>query len=389
MKHFPGWFYSLIACAAILAIAASAAAQVRGADPRYPERSAADTAADPGSPRAVFTVAAGQSIQSAVDRAQPGDRIEILPGVYHESVLIERNDIQFVGVIVNGERPVLDGQMQLDEAVQVSGDDFYIANIEMRNYKSNGIVVSQAKNVRFINLVGDNTGKYAIYPVKCDGVLVDGCVVSNVWDAGIYAGQSRNVTLRNSEAFNCTIGFEAENCVNVLIANNTAHNNSLGILVVLLPDLPTETATDARVINNRVYDNNYPNLSPEGHLVNIVKPGVGIAVSAADNTEVMFNRVVGNRSFGVALYSLRDSYPEGRDFNVDPDPDGNFIHHNTYADNGGELNERFRGFGVTGNGGDLFWSGRGRANGWDEITTSRYPEQLPAWSGGIAGGGGF
>ena len=388
MKLFPGWIYSFIACAAILAVAATAAAQIRGADPRYPERSAADAAADPGAPRAVFTVTAGQSIQAAVDRAQPGDRIEILPGVYHESVLIERNDIQFVGVIVNGERPVLDGQMQLDEAVQVSGDDFYIANIEMRNYKSNGIVVSQAKNVQFINLVGDNTGKYAIYPVQCDGVLVDGCVVSNVWDAGIYAGQSRNVTLRNSEAFNCTIGFEAENCVNVLIANNTAHNNSLGILVVLLPDLPTETATDARVINNRVYDNNYPNLSPEGHLVNIVKPGVGIAVSAADNTEVMFNRVVGNRSFGVALYSLRDSYPEGRDFNVDPDPDGNFIHHNTYADNGGELNERFKGFGVTGNGGDLFWSGRGRANGWDEITTSRYPERLPAWSGGIVGGGG-
>jgi hypothetical protein len=180
---------------------------------------------------------------------------------------------------------------------------------------------------------------------------------------------------------------ETENCINVLMANNSAHQNSLGLLVVLLPDLPTTVASNARVINNRVLDNNYQNLSPPGNTVNLVEPGIGIAVNAADNTDVTKNEVRGHGSYGIALYALTDVFPPEHKLNVEPNPDNNFIHDNALSDNGGNVSKRIKSLGAPG--GDLFWSGKGVGNGWSEATTKSFPTKLPSWSGtpGAAGGG--
>lgn len=353
---------------------------------RYQKRDANAPAVGPGTIRATFSVAPGQSIQAAVDRARPGDRIEVLPGVYHESVMIDLDNIELVGIVRDGERPQLDGRGEMNDAVQVSGHDFLISGFEIRDYKGNGVVVNKARHVTFRDVVAHHAGKYALYPVLCDGVLVEDCVVSDVWDAGIYAGQSNNVVIRNCEAYRNTIGIETENCINVVISNNSAHHNSLGILVVLLPDLPTEYASNARVINNRAWDNNYPNLSPPGHLVNAVKPGVGIAINAADNSEVTRNDVTDNNSYGIALYALTDIFPEDRKLNVEPNPDNNYIHDNRFAKNGSSVNERFKEFGAPG--GDLFWSGKGIGNGFSERTEKRFPAELPTWPGAVEAGGG-
>jgi parallel beta-helix repeat protein len=352
---------------------------------KYPERNASAPAVGPQTVRGTFSVGPGQTIQAAVDRARPGDRIEVLPGVYNESVTIDFDDIELVGVSRNGERPVLDGRGALNDAVLVSGNNFVVSGLEIRNYKGNGVVVNKAKNATFKNVVCQNTGKYGVYPVLCDGVLCDGCVVSDVWDAGVYAGQCQNVVIQNCEAYRNTIGIETENCVNVLMVNNSAHHNSLGLLVVLLPDLPTTVASDARVINNRVLDNNYPNLSPPGNTVNLVEPGNGIIVNAADNTEVTKNEVRGNGSYGIAMYALTDVFPPEHKLNVEPNPDGNFIHDNMLKDNGGSVSKRLKALGAPG--GDLFWSGKGKSNVWHEATESSFPAKLPA-PGNVAGAGG-
>ena len=294
MKSSLEWC-GLVACFALLSLSAA-----KAAEDKYPERNAAAPAATAQSIRGTFTVSPGQSIQSAVDRARPGDRIQVLPGTYSESVTIDFDDIELVGVVQNGERPTFEGKNSLNDAVLASGNNFVISGFEIRNYKGNGVVVNKAKNATFKDLVCHNTGKYGVYPVLCQGVLVDGCVVSDVWDAGVYAGQCRDVVIQNCESYRNTIGMETENCVNVLMANNSAHQNSLGLLVVLLPDLPTTAASNARVINNRVLDNNYPNVSPPGNTVNLVEPGIGIAVNAADNTEVTKNEVRGHGSYGIA-----------------------------------------------------------------------------------------
>lgn len=366
---------------ALTALAWTASGNAQAEESAYPTRNANRAASDV--PAATFTVMPGQSIQDAVDRAQPGDRIQLMPGVYHESVTIDFDDISLVGVIERGSRPVLDGENKLNDAVLVSGHNFLIQGIEMRNYKANGVVVNQANNVTFRDLVGVNTGKYAVYPVQCDGVLIEGCVVSDVWDAGIYAGQCKNVEIRNCVTFRNTMGIEAENSDNVVIRDNTTFNNTLGILVVLLPNLPSKSAKNALVINNRVLDNNYVNNAPPGNIAAMVQPGQGILIAAADHTEVTGNEIAGHHSAGIIVASLTDNLQDGQQIgdqvikiDVEPHSDHTYVHGNNYSNNGGgPLSAQFKSVGLT-RGFDVFWSGKGTGNTWDEPGATSFPPGL-------------
>ena len=82
----------------------------------------------------------GSSIQDAVGESNPGDLIRIYPGVYHETVYIDKDNISIQGVIVDGEWPTLDGEKKLNDAILYSGNGTLIENIKITNYKGNGIM---------------------------------------------------------------------------------------------------------------------------------------------------------------------------------------------------------------------------------------------------------
>ena len=58
----------------------------------------------------IHEVENGDLIMNAVKEAAPGDLIRVYPGVYKETVYIDKDDISFQGVIRDGEWPVLDGE---------------------------------------------------------------------------------------------------------------------------------------------------------------------------------------------------------------------------------------------------------------------------------------
>jgi len=145
-----------------------------------------------------YTVRPGESIQAAVDRAPGGGRIEVLPGVYPESIVVDRAGISLVGVQVSGERPILDGENKLGDAVHGPGDQFLMEGFLVRNYVGSGVITHRARHVTYRDLIVENPGLYALYPVECTGVLVENCVVSGAKDAGIYVGQSREIIVRNN-----------------------------------------------------------------------------------------------------------------------------------------------------------------------------------------------
>src|SRR6185436_470580 len=191
-------------------------------------------------------VKAGESIQLAIDRAQRGERVEVFPGTYHESVMVDKAGITLAGVQINGERPILDGQNKLGDAVQGSADHFLMEGFHIRNYTGNGVVNHRAKRVTYRDLIVENPGLYAIYPVECTDVLVEGCVVSGAKDAGIYVGQSREIVVRNNEVFHNVAGIEIENSVHALVVNNSTHHNTAGILVFLLPNGASKVGAHTR-----------------------------------------------------------------------------------------------------------------------------------------------
>jgi len=331
----------------------------------------------------ILTVKPGQSIQAAVDRAQKGDRIEVFPGVYHQSIMVDKAGINLIGVQVNGERPILDGESKLGDAIQGSADDFLMQGFAIRNYTGNGVVNHRARHVTYRDLIVENPGLYAVYPVECVGVLVEGCVVSGANDAGIYVGQSREIIVRNNEVFHNVAGIEIENSVRALVANNSAHHNTAGILVFLLPNLPSKVGSHTRVVNNRSWENNHENFGKPGTTVSYLPPGLGMFIMAADHTEVTHNQIFGNDSQGIQMISYLTSQvsPKKRiELDIEPNSDNNLIHDNVYRNNGRHPAKTYVDQNIPG--GDLAWDGTGTGNGWQEASgVKTFPAELPRQSG--------
>jgi cytochrome c peroxidase len=330
---------------------------------------------DSPSPARIVEVRPGESIQEAVDRAGRNGIVRIYPGTYHENVLVIHHGVTIEGVIRNGKRPVLDGRNLLPDAISGLGNDFKVTNLEIRNYQGNGVVVHKARNVVFRNLVLHNTGLYGVYPIECDGVLVEDCKVSGTRDAGIYVGQSRNIVVRRNEAFQNVTGIEIENSVNAIVEDNYVHNNTGGILVFLLPFNPSKVQDGCIVRRNRVINNNTPNFAdPEAIVSNVLK-GTGIMLLAADNTEVYENEIVGNGTFGIMTIGLRQLFPAPTPLDVDPNPDGNRIYNNILRDNGKDPDERLKRFGIPPV--DIMWDMTGKGNQWNQPDATRFPPVLP------------
>lgn len=331
--------------------------------------------APPREPR-TFRIKAGDSIQATLDRAIPGDVVEIPPGTYHEMLLIDVDNITIRGLKENDRRAVLDGRNVLTDAIITSSHNFTIEGLSIRDYVNNGITVHGGQNATFRDLVVHNTGLYGVYPVECRGVLVENCLITGIKDAGIYVGQSRDIIVRNNEAHHNVTGIEIENSVNALVENNYVHQNTGGILVFLLPNNPSKVGSDNRVVRNRIINNNHPNFGDASAIVGRVVPGSGLIIMAADRTEVTDNEIRGNDSFGVAVVGLAIAYPRGRTFDVGAIPEGNRIYGNRYAENGRNPAGIVKGMGAINV--DLLWDGSGWDNTWNESGVRTFPAVLPS-----------
>lgn len=344
-------------------------------------------------PPQTITVKAGESIQAAVDRARPGDTIEVMPGVYNEEIAVDIDNITLRGVKSGGgvkdakqaggadstsARPVLDGGGKLSDAVIATGSNFHIEGFEVRHYLANGVVVQNAHGPVFRDLIIDDTGLYGTYPVSCTGVTIERVTASRIADAAIYVGQSRDIVVRDCEAHSSVTGIEIENSVNAVVENNYVHDNTGGILVFVLPNNPSKVGRNCRVVGNRVINNNHPNFGNPNAIVSKVPPGGGILIMAADETEVTGNEIRGNNSYGVLVSSLENVFPKGTTFDVGPTPERNRIHANTYSDNGGKPAESIIRAGLKG--ADLLWDLSGWSNTWQESNASRSTPLLdPSW----------
>ncbi len=345
-------------------------------------------------------VKSGESIQAALDKAIPGDVIEVEPGIYKEELKTDTHNITLRGIsrgkgyendgkspdgkipndVMAGDltRPVLEGENKLSDGVLATGDNFVIENFDVKNYVANGVMTQNANNVTFRNLYVANTGLYGTYPVSCTGVTIENVTATGISDAAIYVGQSRDIVVRNCEAYGNVTGIEIENSINAIVENNYVHDNTGGILVFVLPNNVSKIGRDCIVRNNRVIGNNHANFGHPNSIVSQVPPGTGILVMAADNTEVTANEIRGNDCYGVGVFSLETTLDKGTSFDVGPTPDNTFIHNNTYSDNGKNPAGALVRAGLKG--ADLVWDLKGWSNKWAENNaTSATPILKAGW----------
>ena len=225
--------------------------------------------------------------------------------------------------------------------IKVSSDGVTFEDMKVLDTPGDGIRVDDADNITFRRVwvswsqaESRENGAYGLYPVGCEGVLVEDSKVNGARDAGIYVGQSNGILVQGNEVWGNVAGIEIENSNDSEVRDNHAHDNSAGILVFNLPGLE-QSGSGANVHSNLIESNNVPNFGVEGTVVAAVPGGSGVIVLACDDNEFHNNEIRGNRTAAVILFSYHPGlFGSFDDDAFDIDPQGNWIHDNTYSNNG-------------------------------------------------------
>jgi len=289
----------------------------------------------------------GDSIQAAVELAQPGDTIQVMPGTYSETVYIDKDDIHLLGVIVEGERATLDGLKKLNDAILYSGNNIVIENFKIIDYKGNGIMSQAGNNFEIRNNLIIDTGIYGIFPQLGKNGLIEHNIVSGIADAAIYVGMSDNIHVAYNEVFDSVAGIEIENSRHAIVEHNNAHNNTGGILAFITPGLPIKDTYDVIIRNNFILGNNTPNFGAPGSTVSGIPAGTGILIMAADDVVVEGNIISNHKTAGILITDHGNAANLTLDPESDPNPDRVMILDNVMLNNGYDTIDEVKAFALT------------------------------------------
>ena len=287
------------------------------------------------------TVDYQKELQEQLINAKEGDIIEIPEGTFDFTRSISLDGIANVTIKGAGiDKTILSFKNQIEgaEGLKITANNVTIVDLSIQDTKGDALKVQDSEGVTLRN-VGvtwtngpDSTnGAYGIYPVSCKKVLIEGCRASCASDAGIYVGQSIDVIIRNSVAFNNVAGIEIENCINAEAYENEAYDNSGGIFLFDLPELPLKNGHLISLHHNNIRNNNYPNFSPLGNTVALVPAGTGILIMSTRQVDVFENEIVDHISTSMAIVSYLITQKPFEDSLYNPFSSGIYIHNNNFA----------------------------------------------------------
>jgi parallel beta-helix repeat protein len=286
--------------------------------------------------------------QQALIEAKAGDVIEFGDGRFDFKSTLS---LDVSGVTIRGQGPDKTILSFKDQGQGTGGEGLLITskqnvtleNLAVEDARGDAIKANGTQKITFRKIRTEWTdgpketnGGYGIYPVLCTAVVIEDCKVSGASDAGIYVGQSQDVIVRRNTVRQNVAGIEIENCNRADVYENVATDNSGGILVFTMPDLPTKEGKNCRVYNNKVIANNHANFAPKGNMVASVPPGTGVMIMANKEVEVFDNTIEKNQTAGVSVVSYLLTDKPLNDPKYDPFCDSIFIHDNQFSENGGK-----------------------------------------------------
>ncbi|MFN8542943.1 MAG: parallel beta-helix domain-containing protein [Candidatus Binatia bacterium] len=303
-------------------------------------------------------------LQAVADAAEDGDTILVEPGTYLESMTLEDAGLTVLGhkTCATGARPLIANPgsiaIGIDSCGSLQGgcsdvaDHQVLQSLEVANFGQYDVHTSGADGVTYRDLVmrgPETTGgtAYGASAVLSDNVLIEDCVASGLSDAAIYVSQSTHVVVRRNEVSDSVAGIEIENSANAEVYDNTAHDNTAGILVFKLPGLGAQFSSCHDIHDNRAINNNHANYGV-GYL-QLVPVGTGMLFLSNDSGWFHDNVIAGNHTLGFAgtdqgvLNSLNDPDPFSP---TSPDmlPVDNYVMRNAFSGNGGSPDASFTAF---------------------------------------------
>ena len=285
-----------------------------------------------------------KQLQLRLIQAQAGDVIELPAGkwMFNRSLSLNKSGVTVRGA--GADKTILSFKAQssgaegllINAAEHVTIENLAIEDPKGDGLKANGCKDLIVRNVRVEWTGGPNekNGAYGLYPVQSERVLIENSVAIGASEAGIYAGQSKYIVIRdNRVAFNVA-GMEIENSSYVDVYRNDVTGNAGGILVFNVPDVPVKDGRRTRVFDNHIYANNTENFAPKANLIFAVPAGTGFMVLANAEVEFFNNKVEDNQTANALLLAFMATGKPQNDTGFDPYPQQLWIHHNEFSGGG-------------------------------------------------------
>ena len=321
----------------------------------------AATAGPAAAHQAMVVVRPGESIQAAVDAAEPGQTITVLAGTYRENVVITTDGITLRGRgarlvppaapapnACSGPDPAavgicVLGQLNFDTGeVLRPVEDVTISGFRLRDFPDAGVPALGAKDATFAHNVALDDDEYGITAFVSSGTRMLFNRASGAEEAGFYIGDSpqADATLVGNVATDSRFGILWRNAEGGTAVHNLVRGNCVGIMVLSgIEGLPG-SAGGLSMRANVIRANTRPcEASEEGPALS----GVGIAIAGAHDNRVIGNLILGNVPPGETAFS--GGVAVVRDF-LGAAPTNNLIKGNV----------------VLHNDPDLFWDGSGSGN---------------------------
>ena len=187
--------------------------------------------------------------------------------------------------------------------------------------------------------VSDKAGRYGIYPVSSENILIEYSESIGASDAGIYVGQTNTTIIRDSRAAFNVFGFEIENVQGGEYYRNVAECNTGGFLIYDLDGNLRQYGDRTRMYQNVARNNNTYNFTENGFVSNVPR-GSGLITLSYDRIDI-FENVFENNSTAGIIHTSYELFPEGAgrptEKRIDFYSEGVHIWNNTFINNGNDL----------------------------------------------------
>ena len=184
------------------------------------------------------------SNQNAIDNACSMDIIYIKPGIYNETIIINK-PISLIGLKINGKVPIINGS-NIGSVLTINADNTTIENIVIINASPNlngsGIKVFSNNNV-IENCTVICNGFNGISLINCNSNMITNCHIMNCSNSGVYIYDSSKTLISQNTIKNNVYGVYVSNSSNLMIDGNVIENNVYGIIL-------------SESINNTITNNN-------------------------------------------------------------------------------------------------------------------------------------
>ena len=274
------------------------------------------------------------TISAAVAAVRPGGTVLISPGVYRETVAVNKPRITLRGLDRN--HVIVEGQWQRDNGIIVTAPGVSVENLTVHGYNLNGVLVTGQTDsdgtgigrgsdgyapqdaskypplngfrVRYVTAA--NNGLYGIYAFDAEHGVIDHTYTSGSADSGLYVGQCKpcDIEVHDNIAERNAVGLEADNASGSLyILSNRLTGNRVGLAIgsnYQEAMIPQDSAT---IAGNLVAHNDEPGTPEQADGAF----GIGIGVDGGRDDVILRNRIADNPTVGLVLTSHEDLAPTG------------------------------------------------------------------------------